>query len=1037
MLGIGVGLTLRILGRDHPLGSPKAQLIMSILMLSPGRPVLISDIVDHVWGERPPPKATQALQAYVSRLRRQLRQLVGERARIVARGGTYTLDVDPEMIDLHRVRALWRQATAIAGSGDPELAVRLLHEAEALWPGDAMMGLPGEWARRMSRTLADERADVQRDRIALELRLGRHAAVLDELRGLVAHRPDDEMFVGQLMTALYRADRQSDALDVYRGAYRYLVEQHGTRPGAALSSLHLRILRGDPDLAVTPVYRSEVASQPDTLLPDTPHFTGREQEIEAVSAVRAEGDGTPTVVIQGMPGVGKSALALHIAHRIAARYPDARLYLELRAHDPTRPPLDTATALSALLRMLGIPATRIPSSFGDRVAMWHAELAYRRAIVILDDVAGAEQIRPLLGTSSSSLVLITTRSRLDLPSEVERVLLGVLPREDAAALASRLAGAHADPYLIGEVVRVSGGLPLAITLNAPRAGAAGNGARPCSGGTGTAWIADGSGHDEIDAAFEMSYRDLTPGEKSAFRRLGLSPCRDVTVMDAAALCDTTQEEARIMVETLVRHHLLQPAAPGRYRFHDLVRTYARERAEREDPEGGNRRAVRRLLDQYVETVGTAMAAIHLACGATCERPRGEQIGASDARRWLGDEWSTVLRLAQYAAEHEWKAYTVGLMRMIADYLDMESLWEDAAMGHALALRACQDLGDSRGIARASLDLGFARFRTGRHDNALSHTRKALSLYKSLDDRGAIGKCQDQMGVIHWASARYREALAHYQEAQANFRSSGDVKGEADALGHSGIAYWHLGRYQDSLDLLGRALEAYRGLGDRRGEAKALNNMGDVQKHRGLHRDAIRLYQESLEIFKQIEGKQNHAILHSNRGDIHQYKHRFSAALACYRVAMATFLEIGDRRNQADILNSIGSTYLHMGGAEESLIHFEKAKGIAEEIADDYQMVRALVGIADVNLAAGRYEAARDTYNSAIRTARAIGDLYQESRAHRGLADTWERLDDLEATRISLRQALNLLVQLDLPEAEEVRIRLEGLGAEDSPQGRRW
>ncbi|MEV6984681.1 tetratricopeptide repeat protein [Sphaerisporangium sp. NPDC051017] len=1026
---LGVGLTLYAVGKDHSLGPPKAQLILSILMLSPGRPVGAADIIDHVWGERPPPKAMEDLQSYVSRLRRRLREVVGDRVQILSRSGTYTLAVDSQVIDLHRFRALWRQASDTAARGELDRAIHMFREAEELWPGNALAGLPGDWAQRMGRTLADERAAARRERIDLELRIGRHRGVLEELRDHVARHPDDETLVAQLMTALYRADRRSDALDLYHRTRRYLREVRGTEPGPALRSLHLRVLRADSDLEVSPVPLPENSPPPDTLPPAPPHFIGREPEIGMVDAAR--GGEAPVVVVEGMAGVGKTALALYIAHRSAADHTDARLYLDLRAHDPARPPLSTDSALHELLRMLGVPAARIPSSRRERAALWHAELARRRALVILDDAAGPAQVMPLLGARSASLVLITTRNPFDGPEGLRRVPLGLLSREEAAKLACRVAGPDADPSWIDDIVRLCEGLPLAMTLEAARATGSTRGiqAGPLLGDTGQGRPGI-TGRTELDAVFEPSYRDLPSDVRAVYRRLGLSPGDELTPASAAALCETTQEVAREAMEVLVRHHMLQPAASGRYRFHGFIRGHAHGRAEREDPQGDNRRAVGRLLEHYLGTAEQAVEVLSRVPDPDGERPEEHRAMVSDARRWLGQEWRTVLLLADHAADHEWKPYTARIMRVMAEYLDMECLWEEAAKGHARALHACRDLGDLRGVAGASLDLGLARFKIGRYAEALVHTCKARSLYRSLGDRSAVARSVDQIGVIRWATAEYREALALHEEARAIYRSAGNVRGEAEALGHSGNVHWHLGRYKVSMDLLSRALETFRAIGDRRGEGKILNNMGNVQKHRGFHRDAVRLYQESMAIFKQIEGKQNRAILHSNLGDVQQYKHRFSAALESYGLAMATFLEIGDRRNQADILNSIGGTYLHMGGTEESRINFEKAKGIAGEIADDYQAVRALVGIADVNLATGRYEAARDTYEQAIGTARAIGDLYQEARAHRGLADTWERLDDLEATRISLRQALNLLIQLELPEAEEVRIRLDGLGGDD-------
>ncbi|MDH2424911.1 tetratricopeptide repeat protein [Sphaerisporangium sp. TRM90804] len=1031
LLSPEVGVTLRVGERVISLGPPKEQLILAILLLSAGRPLAVDVIVTRVWGERPPPKVREALTIHISRLRRRLREVVGEAARIEGRGVTYGVMLDGCGLDLDRYRFLRRQAAAVAKSGDPGHALRLLKQAEGLWPGEALAGLPGEWARRMGQALAQERADGRRERIDLELRLGRHVEVLNELYELEVLHPSDESVAAQLMTALYRGDRQGEALEVYGRVSAHLRETLGTEPGNGLRALHRQILRQDPDLAVTPIYRrGEREPQPDTVPSDIPHFTGRREQIDAVRAMRAGKDGPLVVAVQGMAGVGKSALAIHIAHRLRSRYPDARLYLDLRAHDHLRPPLDASTALLMLLRMLGVPPASIPGSLPERAAMWQAELAYRRAIVILEDAAGVEQVRPLLGGASPALVLVTSRARFDDVPGVRCISLGEMPTGEATELATRLAGDRADPAGIDTVVRLCGGLPLMITLMAGRTGIEWLGAGQAHGISG---VRDAVGDDyrKIEAAFELSYRDLGEWQQLVFRRLGLYPCGRVTAAVAAALCDVTPGRAQAAIDVLVRHCLLQETGAGGYRFHDLVRGYAHDRARREDPASENDRAVTRLLDHYLARVESAADALRRAQEKA--GPEGGTEGRSasvpEARAWLGEEWGTVLQLVQYAVEHGWKEHGVRLMREMAEYLDTEGYWEDAAAGHALALHACRELGDGRGIARASLDLGFMRFRTGRHKDALRHTHEALMLYRTVADRGAEATCWDQIGVICWASAHYREALAHYEEAGAIFSSLGDAKGEADALGHTGIVYWHLGRYQESLDLLSRALALYQKAGDRRGEAKALNNMGDVHKRRGYHRDAIRLYQDSLEIFKEIAGRQNHAILNSNLGDIHQYESRYDAALECYRTAMATFQETGDRRNQADILTSIGTTYLLMRRADEALIHFEKAVGIAERISDSYQHVRAVAGVGDVHRAAGRCTLALEAFHKGITMARAIGDPYQEARIHASMADTFLYLDAADAARISWRQAYALFEQLDLPEAEMVRARLRDLDGE--------
>ena len=321
------------------------------------------------------------------------------------------LDVDPETVDLHQFRRLRRQADALTASGDDEHAASLLREADGLWRGQAFAGIRGDWVARMRDSLEEERRAAILKRIECELELGRHADLVGELRHLLAQYPLDETFIAHQMTALYGSGRPGEALSLYRETRSRLIEEQGTEPGPLLSELHQRILRHDPQLAVRPAGRRPAgAAPPDTLPPETAEFVGRSEELELLTG--EQGD-TPRVnVIEGMPGVGKTALAVQAARAVSGQYPDGMFYLNLHTHDPGHPSLDAAEALHRLLRMLTAPATQIPDAIGERAALLRAQLSRRRAVVILDDAARHDQIRPLLPEASRCLILITTRRTL-------------------------------------------------------------------------------------------------------------------------------------------------------------------------------------------------------------------------------------------------------------------------------------------------------------------------------------------------------------------------------------------------------------------------------------------------------------------------------------------------------------------------------------------------------------------------------------------------------------------------------------------------
>ena len=534
---------------------------------------------------------------------------------LIGRARGYQLDVDPESVDLHQFRRLRRQAGALAGSGDYEHAARLLREADGLWRGQALAGVRGDWVARMRDSLEEERRAAILERVECEMELGRHADLVGELHQLLTQYPLDETLTAHQMAALYWTGRPADALSLYRETRRRLVDEQGAEPGTLLAGLHQRILARDPHLAVRPAdARPGRAAAPDTLPPGPADFVGRHGELALLTA--EHGDSPRVAVLEGMPGVGKTALALHAARLVADQYPDGMLYLSLHSREPGNPWLEPAEALYQLLRMLSVPATQIPDASGERAALWRAQLSRRRAVVILDDAVRLDQIRPLMPAAGRCLIMITTRRRLPELEGARTLTLDVLPVDDSVSLFQRIAGhgRAADPGQVATAVRLCGRLPLAIQLTAGRmagdspAGLAGlidelSQAPGQLGGTGAA-------SPEVMAAFDLTYRALEPDHQRFFRRLGVSPCTDISLHAAAALGDSTLAEAEKALITLLDHHLLARAPGGQYRFHDLIRGYAAVRAVRDDPESQRRQAVSRLLDYYLDTADRADRVLH-------------------------------------------------------------------------------------------------------------------------------------------------------------------------------------------------------------------------------------------------------------------------------------------------------------------------------------------------------------------------------------------------------------------------------------------
>ncbi|HEV3069253.1 MAG TPA: tetratricopeptide repeat protein [Streptosporangiaceae bacterium] len=1032
-------------GSQQGLGPARERCTLAILLLTPRTIVPAETLIDRLWDTRPPAKARESLSAYVARLRASLRHAVGDGVQLAGRAHGYMIDVDAEAVDLHQFRRLRREADALAASGDHDQAATLLREADGLWRGQALAGIDGDWVTRMRDSLEEERRAALLERVECELALGRHGDLVGELHHLLAQYALDETFIAHQMTALYRSGRPGDALGLYRETRSRLVEEQGTEPGLMLSELQQRILRRDPGLAGEPaarpparVSRPDVLParvlHPDTLPPETADFVGRDTELSLL--IGEQGDAPRVSVIVGMPGVGKTALAVHAARMLAGQFPDGVFYLNFHSHDPGSPSLDAAEALRLLLQMLTVPTTQIPESLSERAALWRAQLSRRRAVVILDDTVSLDQIGPLLPAGGRSLILVTSRYGIPDLADARALTLDVLPVDDAIALFRRIAdgGRAYDEAEVAAVVELCGHLPLAIQLTAgrlardypPRLGdLAAELSRP------PARVAsDDVGALDWVPAFELSYRALQPGHQKFFRRLGLSPATQISVHAAAALGGGTLAEAQDAIGALLDHHLLSPAPGGQFVFHDLIRGYAAMCAARDDSASVRRQAIGRLLDYYLHTTDEADRELYpfrrrMPVAVTRQPAAVPRLAThEDAAAWLEAEWRNVLQAAQYAARHEWKRKCADLIHALAGFVQVRAHWEEAIAAHTMALQASRDIADPGRIAQAALELSEVSQETGRHEAMLPLAEDAAAIYRSQGDRRGEAHALDQMGMAHARVTRYREALAYFHEARHLYRAAEDRHGEATTLAHAGIVCWHLGRYPDALDDLREAQSVYREVGDRRGEAKTLNNIGRMRLLSGYHRDALDAYQSSLKIFTEIGGRQNEAILYLNIGGVYDYKGSYEEALAAYRRALGIFREIGDLPNQAYVLNDTGTVYRKAECYDEALIHYEQARLIAEDIGNQSQQVIALRGIADVCRASGRYSEALDQYHAVLKLAREIGDPYEEAKILEGIAETTLCNRRPDAARILFRQALDIFERLGVPEAEAARIRIE-------------
>ena len=699
---------------------------------------------------------------------------------LVGRARGYMLEVDPETVDVHQFRRLRRQADALAASGDHDHAAALLREADGLWRGQALAGIRGDWVARMRDALEEERRAAILERVGCELELGRHADLVGELRQLLAQYPLDETLVGHQMTALYRSGRPADALSLYRETRSRLVDEQGAEPGrgavrAASAHPEPRPRAGRAALRPAPGPGGAAAT------PCRPRRRSSWAATRNSALLTGERGASPAIaIIEGMPGVGKTALAIRAARLVADSTRTGRSTSTFIPMIPRSPSLDPAEALYRLLQMLSVPAAQIPDTIGERTALWRAQLSRRRAVVILDDAAGHDQLRPLLPATGRCLILITTRRRLPDLGGARSLTLDVLPVDEAVALFRRIAGETEpgdDGQIAAAVQRAAGcrsrsssppaGSAQAHRLTAVLCLSPGRGAgRSRPGGSGGA----GAAGPEVTAAFDLSYGALEPDHQQFFRRLGVSPCATFGLPAVAALGGCTHAEAEKALVTLLDYHLLTRAPGGPFRFHDLIRGYAAARAARDDPAAEQRQAVGRLLDYYLHAADQADRVLR---PFRRRRPGAGQPAASrepgshreDAASWLESEWRNILQAARYAGRHEWKA---------------EVRRPDRPAGRLHGDQRVLGRGDRRPrpgpagqprpgrpgrIARAALALSAVRQQTGQHEAAIPLAEEAAAIYRSLADRSGEAEALDQLGLAYQRMARSRESLAYFEEAR--------------------------------------------------------------------------------------------------------------------------------------------------------------------------------------------------------------------------------------------------------------------------------
>ncbi|MFG2040204.1 BTAD domain-containing putative transcriptional regulator [Dactylosporangium sp. NPDC048998] len=979
-------LEVDVAGRRLEISAARDRILLAMLLLQPNRVVTLPRLVDAVWGDAAPVTARAQLHTCVSRLRRQLPGTIHTDT------AGYRAVVADDDLDTLVFAQLVADGRAALTAGELGTARKHLRDALELWRGPALAGVDSPSVQAAAVALEERHNAAVEDCIDVELQLGLQAELISQLTGLTEQHPLRERLHGQLMTALARVGRTADAITVYLRLAESLDEQLGLAPGPALQELYRGLLQPQP--VASPTSPAAPLGHPARIVPvptpwtlprDIADFSGRDALVaRLVTAARAGRDDLPVVLtVDGMAGVGKTSLAVHVAHLVADGYPDGRLFVDLHAHSE-RPPHAPHDAIGLLLRHLGIDPERIPADPDERVARWRSELAHRRMLVVLDNAADPAQVTPLLPGASASLVIITSRRRLGGLDGAHSVSLDVLDDTDAARFVATVVGARAaaDPHATAEVVRLCGGLPLALRLAAARLAH-----RPSWSVADLAERLRRANPAPIDltvdgrsphAAFDLSYRQLDEPARRMFRLTGLHPSGEFAVRVAAALADLPIRDTDELLGRLVDAHLLIEPVAGRFRLHDLLREYAAELTA-DDPERDA--ATERMLDFYLQSTAAATRRWeqnrHRGAIDTGEVlpsvPRFTDMAGT--RRWLDLETGNLIGVTLLADRLGRHRHTCLLTRALWSYLFRNSMNDVSIDLHRRALAAAEAIGDADLVAMTHNYLASAYARAGHQDEAARHLN-------SIVEHPVWGpRAQSNLAAVYQFSGRLTEALELLERSMSAIYAN-----EAALFGVQwtclSTILWQLGRTEEALATARRTHAAGRASGSAQLAITGALELGIIRQRLGQHRHAVLLL----------------------RWILGHYGPEVGPAVEC------------------ETRSVLGLSLTALGCTAEGLELLHAAQRNAEHL-DPHTACMTANNLGAGLLAAGRAEEAKTVHARALERAMRIGYRYEQARAYYGLGVC---STDPRLSRQRLQAALDLYDAMGITERDLVAARLRAI-----------
>jgi DNA-binding SARP family transcriptional activator len=933
--------------------------VLGLLVLAEGAPVTLDALIDALWAGKQPVTAVAIVQTYVSRLRSALGRLTADsRERLSHDGAGYRLTLAESEVDLGVFRRLLGEARAARRSGNDEHACEAFDRLLNLWRGEPFVGVDAVRGYSAVVRIVQERDAAVLEYAKAANSAGWHARVLTQLRELAGREPLDESAHAQLMITLAAIGRQGEALSLYEELRMRLDEQLGVYPGPLLQDAHARILRQEIPLAppgqdaqaiLSPVgpnatagYWAGITARPPVcqLPPSATDFIGRVRESRMLAAALGPGDGAagvPIAVISGTPGVGKTALALHVAHSIRDEFPDGQFYVQMAGN--SRSPREPGDALGELLRALGVDGSAVPDSLGERAGLFRSLIAGKKILVTVDDAVAADQVRPLLPGTAGSAVVVTARSRLGALAGARLLHLDPLPEEDAAEMLRRIVGRErvaADPAATGMLISACGRLPLALRIAAAKLAM-----RPSwPVAVVTKAVADERRRlDElavddlaVRASISPSYEALDPRERRAFRCLGLLEATEFAGWVIAALIG--EPDASDAAGALVdRSLLMSVGADGtgepRYRLHDLLRVYAVERLE-DEPEESAAATLTRALTQWLELAAVADHCLPRVPGILrpgSGKPSGLpealiRCATADPIAWFNAERLNLAAATRQACAIGQYELAVRLAAHQATFQFFQARLDDAEQLWPLVRSAAEAAGDEAAAARAALLFAPTLAERGKNAEAIGLLDWCLPAFAARGDEHALAValhcrayCAEQQNLLHDA--------AHYAMRSLDIaRRIGDGHAEMYSLHVLGIATVRLGDADSGVRMCEESLAVARQMQEPYAEFEALQVLAYACSLAGKHAATIDLCQQGLELVDELGYLPGEGYMLGPLGDAYFSLERYDEALKALSRAHTIFESRGLVRNAAIALFKIGLTEQALGRHDQAMSKLE-------------------------------------------------------------------------------------------------------------------